>query len=108
MSATHKWSGSPEEKLRPTRSGAACRRANRWVVLILRPRREPLSSLPGAADADGSEFGMYPGSSVGSATVAVNHLDLLQEHRVEAKSLRWRPVPPGIVTRARNPKKPAK
>src|SRR5215218_6016063 len=71
----------------------------------LRPAHEPGDSLPGAADAYGSEFGVYPGCPVSSATVAVDHLDLLQEHRVEAGYLRWRPVLPGIITRARNPKK---
>src|SRR5215211_1765537 len=43
MSATHNRSGSSEAKFLPTRSGAACWREMRWVVLILLPRRQPLS-----------------------------------------------------------------
>jgi hypothetical protein len=35
----------------------------------------------------------------------VERLDLLQEYSVEAGSLRWGPVPPGVVTRVRDTKK---
>src|SRR5918994_7262367 len=53
----------------------------------LRPAHEPGDPLPAATDADGSELGMHPGSSVGGAAVAVDRLYLLREHRVEAGSL---------------------
>jgi hypothetical protein len=43
MSATHNRSGSLAVKFLSTMSGAACWREMRWVVLILLPRRQPLS-----------------------------------------------------------------
>src|SRR5215218_9227174 len=73
----------------------------------LRSAHEPSNPLLGAAEAYGSELGVYPGSSVGSPAVAVDRLDLLLEHCVEACSLGWGPVSPGIVAGARDAKKSA-
>ena len=48
---------------------------------------EPCDPLPAAVDADGSELGVNPWSSVGRPAVTVDCLYLLPKHSIKASSL---------------------